>query len=184
MPLPPRVSTAGELEALLRNETASEAVPLDCGVNTTWNAALCPGESVSGKEIPLSVNSDVPKEAEETVTLDPLALIEAGMLALCPTTTLPKLKLAGEAINCPTAAPVPVIEMMSDGLEAFDVIEMLPVALPAEVGLKPAPKVKLCPGASVKGKLSPVTLKPDPEALAWLTMTVDPPELVRVSGRL
>lgn len=169
---------------MLTNETASEAVPLDCGVKTTWNAALCPAARVSGKEIPLSVNSDVPKVAEVMVTLAPLALIEAGMLAVCPTTTLPKLRLAGDASNCPTAAPVPVMAIVSEVLDAFDVMTMLPVALPAVVGLKPVPKVKLCPAARVIGKLNPVTLKPGPDAVAWLTMTLEPPEFVMVSGKV
>jgi hypothetical protein len=35
---------------------------------------------------------------------------------------------------------------------------MLPLTLPAEAGAKVAPKVKLCPGISVIGRLSPLML--------------------------
>ena len=99
MPLPARLATAGELEALLTKEALSEALPLACGVKTTWNEALAPAARVSGNVTPLKVNSEVPNPAEETVTLAPLALSEAGRLLLCPTTTLPKFKLAGDTVN-------------------------------------------------------------------------------------
>lgn len=38
-------------------ESAPENVVLESGRNTTWNDALCPGASVSGKEGPVKVNS-------------------------------------------------------------------------------------------------------------------------------
>ena len=58
---------------------------------------------------------------------------------------------------------------------------MFPLALPAEVGVKTAPKVKLCPGIRVNGKFSPVTLNPVPVTLACVTVRLEPPELVSVS---
>jgi hypothetical protein len=61
---------------------------------------------------------------------------------------------------------------------------MLPVALPPVVGAKTAPKVKLCPGARVFGKGNPLTLNPAPEGLTWEIVRLEPPELVKVSGRV
>ena len=62
--------------------------------------------------------------------------------------------------------------------------EIDPVALPPEVGAKTAPKVKLCPAANIKGRVNPVTLKPVPEALAWVTVTLELPVLVKVSDKV
>ena len=61
---------------------------------------------------------------------------------------------------------------------------MLPVALPPEVGVKMAPKVKLCPGIRVNGKVSPVTLNPVPVTLACVTVRLEPPEFVSVSDNV
>ena len=76
---------------------------------------------------------------------------------------------------------MPASEIVSFGLEASETTEIDPAALPPVVGVKVAPKVKLCPGARVRGKSSPVTLKTVPETLAWVMVTLDPPVLVRVS---
>src|SRR5207249_11147908 len=99
VPLPLNAATAGELAALLANETLSDAVPLACGVNTTLTVALCPAVTVRGNETPLRVNSEVLNPAEETVTLAPVALNVALLVLLCPTMTLPKLRVAGETVN-------------------------------------------------------------------------------------
>ena len=66
-------------------------------------------------------------------------------------------------------------------MEALLVIETLPFALPLDCGAKVVLNVALCPAARVKGKLSPVTLKPDPVAVACEIVRLDPPELVKVS---
>src|SRR5713226_1107113 len=76
------------------------------------------------------------------------------------------------------------MEMVSVGSEASDTTEIDPVALPPEVGANTVPKVKLCPALKVRGRLSPVTLKPVPETLAWVTVTLVPPVLVRVSDKV
>jgi hypothetical protein len=98
-PVPLRVSTAGEFEALLAKDALSEAEPLAWGVKVIVNEALCPAASVSGNEIPLNVNSEVPNVAEDIATLEPEALSEPDRLLLLPTMTLPKLKLAGDTAN-------------------------------------------------------------------------------------
>jgi hypothetical protein len=157
VPVPVKLST-GELAALLTKEALSEAVPLAWGVKVTVTGALCPAAMLNGKESPLKTNSEVPVLAEEMVTLEPVALSVPVMLLLCPTTTLPKLSVAGLMVNWPAAVPVPDSRIARLGFEAFETTEMLPLALPAEVGAKEAPKVKLCPGMRVIGKLSPLML--------------------------
>ena len=76
------------------------------------------------------------------------------------------------------------MEMVSVELAASEITEIDPAALPPEVGAKTAPKVKLCPALKVRGKVRPVTLKPVPETLAWVTVTAVLPVLVKVSDRV
>ena len=142
---------------------------------------LWPAARESGSEIPLTVNSVVLILAPETVTPDPLAVSVAVKLLLCPTVTLPKFRVAGLTANWPETLAVPAREMVSWESEASETTEIDPEALPPEVGVKTAPKVKLCPGLRLKGKFNPVTRKPVPETLAWLMVTLEPPVLVSVS---
>ena len=79
---------------------------------------------------------------------------------------------------------MPDSEIVRVELEALETTEMLPLAPPAEAGEKTAPKVKLCPGVRARGRFNPLTLNPEPLAAAWVIVTLDPPELVKVSDRL
>jgi len=81
---------------------------------------------------------------------------------LFPTVMLPKLRLAGLDSRSPGKIPVPDKAILSVGLEAFDVIVTVPLALPADVGVKVTLKVALCPAASVRGVLIPLRLYPVP----------------------
>jgi hypothetical protein len=81
--------------------------------------------------------------AEETVTDAPLAFRLPGSAALDPTTTLPKLRLAGDTDNCPGAVPVPESAILSVELDAFDTTDRFPLAAPALVGVKVAVNVTL-----------------------------------------
>ena len=81
---------------------------------------------------------------------------------LLPVVTLPKLRLAGLDSRSPGTIPVPDKAIFSVGLEAFDVIVTVPLALPADVGVKVTLKVALCPAASVRGVLIPLRLYPVP----------------------
>jgi hypothetical protein len=89
---------------------------------------------VSGKEDPLSANSGLLTEAEETVTLDPLALKVTVILLFVPTVTLPKLTLVGVTLICPVAIPVPDKEIVGAAAEELETKAMLPLALPADCG--------------------------------------------------
>jgi len=53
---------------------------------------------------------------------------------LAATTTLPKLKLAGNAVSAPGATPVPESGSVSEGLDAFELMVTVPLALPADCG--------------------------------------------------
>src|SRR2546426_12044170 len=88
-----------ELFRSLAKEIVAEAVPLDCGVNVTVIALLCPAVIVNGNDTPLRVNSDVLAEADDTVTFDPVALNVAVMFLLCPITTLLKSKVEGLTLS-------------------------------------------------------------------------------------
>ena len=81
----------------------------------------------------------------------------------------------------PAATPVPASVVVTDGLEASLDIAIFPEALPADCGENTTVKLVLCPAAIVTGKLNPVTLNPGPVAVTWLTVTLEPPVLVRVS---
>jgi hypothetical protein len=52
--------------------------------------------------------------------------------------------------------------MVSDGLEAFEVIVIVPLALPADAGVNVTLKVALCPDVRVTGAVMPLRLNPVP----------------------
>ena len=81
---------------------------------------------------------------------------------LLPTVTLPKLRVVGLAPSVPGVTPVPDNGIDRVGLEALDVMVMLPLALPAEDGLNETVKVVLCPAVRVRGAVMPLRLNPLP----------------------
>jgi len=74
VPEPVKDCAVGELEALLANVRFADAVPEDWGANVTWNETLFPAAIVTGREIPLTENSDPFMPADEIVTGALLAL--------------------------------------------------------------------------------------------------------------
>jgi hypothetical protein len=58
--------------------------------------------------------------------------------------------------------PDPDNAIVSVGLEAFEVIVMLPLALAAEAGVNVTVKVALCPAVNVTGAVIPLKLNPVP----------------------
>jgi hypothetical protein len=81
---------------------------------------------------------------------------------LLRTVTLPKLRLVGFDPTAPSAIPVPDNGTVRVGFEAFDVTVRLPLALPADCGVKTTVKVALCPAVSVTGVVIPLRLYPVP----------------------
>ena len=51
---------------------------------------------------------------------------------LAATTTFPKLKLVGAAVSAPGATPVPDSGNVSEGLDAFELMVTVPLALPVD----------------------------------------------------
>jgi len=100
---------------------------------------------------------------------------------LLPRTRLPKLRLAGDAVNAPGATPVPESGNVSEGFDAFDVMVTVPVALPAVCGAKPTLNVVLCEGFSVSGVVMPLRVNPVPLTAACEMLTAVPPLFVRVT---
>ena len=66
-------------------------------------------------------------------------------------------------------------------VDELSVRARLPLTLPAAWGLKTTLKVTLCPTAKVKGRVSPVVVKPAPVIVACVTVRLDPPVLASVS---
>lgn len=73
---------------------------------------------------------------------------------LDPTTTLPKLRLAGDTANWPAAVRFPETAILSGEFDAFDITDRLPVAAPALVGLKVAVNVTLWFAVRLMGNCS------------------------------
>ncbi len=81
---------------------------------------------------------------------------------MLPTVRLPKLRLVGFDPSAPGVTPVADSGMVRDGLDAFEVIVILPVTLPAEAGVNVTLKLALCPAVRVTGAVIPVKLNPAP----------------------
>ncbi len=140
-PAPVKVSIVGLVSALLLKEMLPEAVPLLCGVNVTLTGVLCPAASASGNETPLKLNSGLLVLADETVTLEPLALSVAVKLLFWPTVMLPKSNAAGDNSNWPDAVAVPESAIDKLEFEASETMTILPLAVPEDLGEKAVLKV-------------------------------------------
>lgn len=84
---------------MLMNPIDADALPLACGENLSVNVALCPAERVAGRDKPEMLNSELFDEAEERVTLAPVAVSVLVRLLYAPTLTFPKLRLAGLTVR-------------------------------------------------------------------------------------
>jgi hypothetical protein len=86
-------------------------------------------------------------------------------------------------VSAPAAKPFPDSATFTVEFEALLIIARFPLLLPAAVGVKVTVKDWLWPAVSINGKLNPLTVNPVPEGLTRVTVTVVPPELVKVMGR-
>jgi hypothetical protein len=113
-----------------------------------------------------------PDTAKSAIVKAALPVLVTVMVCdfVCPSTMLPKLKVAGERLN-PGAAAVPVTGIVNGEFPALLTIEIDPVMLPELVGAKAALSVALCDGASVAGVVIPVNVRPVPAALTLLMFT-------------
>jgi len=120
--------------------TEPVTLPAAEGANVIVSVTASAGFSVAGAvkplteyPVPLTVTAEMP------TTAFPVLVMTTCWLVLLPVATVPKLMLAGLALNCPVAAvdPVPVSGMLSVGLlGSLLVMAILPLAAPATVGEK------------------------------------------------
>lgn len=112
-----------------------EAEPEACGVNVTVKLTLVPGFTVTGNVTPLTMNSPLFEPIEVTVTLPPVATSCPVNGELLLTVTLPKLNAVGLTASVPADVPVPLKVNVRFGMEAFEVINRLPLLVPVAVGV-------------------------------------------------
>ncbi len=113
------------------------------------------------------------------MTLAPLAVRVPVAVPLVPTTTLPTA--TGElTLSVPTVL-LPLSGTVKLGSDASDVMDTLPLKLPAADGVKETLNEVLCPGVKVSGVLIPDTLKPVPLAAAPEIVALAPPVFLTVS---
>jgi hypothetical protein len=179
-PVPLREIVSGEFGALLTSVTDPVTLPAALGPNTALNVALLPAPIVTGAVIPVVLNPAPETATEEivTVALPPFVSVTVCEL-LVPVVTLPNAALLGVADNC-GCVPVPLKVIVAGEFGALLTIEMLPLALPADVGANLALKVVLSPAPNVTGVAIPVVLKPAPVTATAEIVTVAVPPFVRV----
>jgi hypothetical protein len=78
---------------------------------------------------------------------------------------------------------VPDNAIVSVGLDAFDVMVIVPLAAPAAEGANFTVNVALCPAVKVTGAVIPLKLKSVPLIPTPEIVTLEPPVLVTVSDR-
>ena len=167
------------MAALLTTETFPFADPPVFGAKVTLKFVLWPADSVKGRLSPLRLKPAPVVVAWLTVTAVLLVLARAAEAVwVAPTCSLPKLRLEGAAASCPLVIPAPETGRLSDvdtelnaEMELFPFRlwppevssrETVPLVLPLEDGVKVTVIITFCPGTRVKGRLSSLTLKPDP----------------------
>jgi len=172
---------SGEFGALLTSEMLPVALPPVVGANCAVKLAVCPALIVNGVARPVIVNPAPEVLAWEIVRL---AVPEFVNVTVCepelPTATEPKAIDVGLAASW-ACAPVPVIEMVVGEFGALLTIEIVPTALPPDVGANCAVNEVLWPAVKVFGVANPVMLNPVPVAVAWEIVKVAEPLFVRVT---
>ena len=143
------------------------AAPADCGANVVVKFALCPGDSVTGKLIPLVLNPAPAAVALLMVTALPPELVTVPVwFCVLPTVTLPNPMVLGLKVSAPGDTAVPVMAIARFEFVAVETIVRLPFSVPAAVGVKVRSKLALCAAARLRGNASPLIVKPEPVRLA------------------
>jgi hypothetical protein len=184
VPTPVRDSVLEDGDASLVNVNVPLSEPMVSGLNVTVYEAVFPAAIVTGKESPPTVKRELLLVAAITVTLAPIALRLPAADPVLPTVTFPTATVVGVTLSCPeVAVAVPVPDNAIDKLEfdAPDPTDTLPVVVPADLGLNTTLKDVLCPGASVSGRVRPLTLNAVPVTGAWVMVRLAPPTLMSVA---
>jgi len=159
------------------------ADPETVGANFTANVVLCPAFNVKGAAIPLRLKPNPLTAAFEIVTLDPPEFVNVpDKDCVPPTVTVPNARLLGFDVIAPAVAPVPDNGMVRLGLDASELMLMLPLADPDAIGAKAKVKLVLCPAPKVRGVLIAPSAKPGPPTATCEIVMLDELELVTVSA--
>lgn len=100
---------------------------------------------------------------------------------VCPSTTLPKLKLLGD-IERPGCAPVPVTAIFNGEFVALLTTVIDPVTLPAVVGANATFNVAFSAGFRVPGISIPLAVRPVPATVTDEILTAEFPAFVNTIG--
>ena len=99
VPVPLSATVVGELGALLVMLTVPVRLPAVVGANCTSNVSVLPAGTVAGVASPLTMNAlPVADNCEMVKDAVPVFVIVKASDLVCPSTMLPKLKLAGETL--------------------------------------------------------------------------------------
>ena len=165
-PVPLREIVIGEVGALLTSVIEPVTLPAVLGPNTALNVAALPDPMVNGVVIPVVLNPAPETVTEEIVTVAVPPFVRLMDCELfVPVVTLLNAAVVGVAANC-ACVPVPLKGIVSGEFSPVLTIEMLPLALPADVGANCALKVVLSPAPNVSGVLNPLMLRPVPDTVA------------------
>jgi hypothetical protein len=137
-----------------------------------------------GNEIPETENPAPVTDTFEIVrALEPELEMVIACESVTPIPADPKFTLVGETeiAGCPALAPVPVSAIVETAGLVLAVIEMLPVTVPAAVGVNLAVKAVLCPAGTVIGSVNPATEKPVPVATSCVMVSVALPVFATVN---
>jgi len=171
---------SGEPSALLVIEMLPVAAPVVVGANVAVNDVPCPADNIIGVVRPLMLKPVPEALAAEIETLAvPVFVNVTAMDAVLPVAKLPKTTLVGLGVSFP-CVPVPLNGIVIVGSEALLEMVIVPAALPDAVGANSAVKDVVPPAATVAGTVSPVMLKPVPDALAFEIVTLVEPLFVSV----
>ena len=184
-PVPLNAMVEGELGVSLTSERLPVTLPALAGAKAALKLVLCPALRDSGTVRPVMLKPFPEGVACEMVTLAVPELIRVMVWELrVPTATSPKLALGGTTESCGWSGwtPMPLRAIVVGEFRALLTSETLPVMLPVLAGAKTTLKLVFCPGVRVRGRLSPPTLRPLPETLAWETVPLALPELVMVKA--
>jgi hypothetical protein len=91
----------------------------------------------------------------------PVFVSVSACVFVCPSTTLPKLKVDGVMLN-PTCIPAPLKLIFNGEPFASLVTVTVPVAFPTAAGVNFAVKLRVWEAATAAGVLTPVKLNPVP----------------------
>lgn len=179
-PAPVKLIVKSEFGALLTSEMDPATAPVVLGPKVALKLADLPGWTVMGMDIPLMLNPFKPPvivTCEIVKTAFPGFEICIGCELVLPSATFPKFTFAGLTEIC-ACAPAPLTGTVIAGVDPLLAMEMLPETLPTAVGANCTVKLTFDPALIVAGIGGPLTVIPEPLAVALDTVIIVVPEFV------